>query len=127
MEYVYRALVAAHYTGNGTAADVQNAVNQITQLTGNVWTVLSDDGQTLVLRETSPVNGMFADWPVHAGEVVVIDPSIGIVDRLPVAAFLLRYHRETAIADRTLVRGLNTPAWITALANKLGLIPPAAK
>lgn len=121
MENVSRALVAAQYTGTQSTADVQAACDQITQLTGNVWSVASDNGVTLVLRETNPNNGMFADWPVQAGDVVVIDPSVGIVDRLPLALFLVRYHRENTVADRVLVRGLNTPAWITALKTKLGI------
>lgn len=125
LEYVYRALVAAQYTGSQDAADVAAAAAQITQLTGNVWTVQSDDGQTLVLRETNPVSGAYADWPILAGQVVVIDPSVGIVDRLAAPAFLARYRRANSVADETLVRGINTPAWITALKAKLGL--PAAK
>jgi hypothetical protein len=125
VEQVYRALVAARYTGGQSAADVAAACAQITQLTGNQWTVQSDDGETLVLRETSP-SGHFADWPVLAGQVVVIDPAAGIVDRLPVDKFLLRYRRASVVAEDVLVAGLNSPAWLTALRNKLGL-PLAAK
>jgi hypothetical protein len=121
LEYVYRALVAAQYTGAQGAADVAAAVGQITQMTGNTWSVQSDDGSVLVLRETSPVSGAWADWPILAGQVVVIDPSIGIVDRLAPSAFLARYRRADAVADATLTRGINTPAWITALKGKLGL------
>lgn len=125
LEYVYRALVAAQYTGSQDAADVAAAAAQITQLTGNQWTVQSDDGSVLVLRETNPVSGAYADWPILAGQVVVIDPSIGIVDRLGVSAFLARYRRANTVADETLVRGLNTPAWITALKAKLGIVAKA--
>lgn len=123
MEYVYRSLVAAQYTGGQSAADVAAACAQITQLTGNAWTVLSDDGQTLVLRETNAQGG-HADWPVQAGQVVVIDPSVGIVDRLPADKFQARYLRANYVSDATLTRGLNTPAWITALAGKLGIGVP---
>lgn len=122
MEYVYRALVAAQYTGGQSVADVEAAAKQITQLTGNEWKVLSDDGATLVLRETSPL-GAQADWPVKAGEVVVIDPAVGIVDRLPADKFQARYLRANAVADSTLVRALNTPLWLNALATKLGIVP----
>ncbi len=125
LEYVYRALVAAQYTGSQSTADVEAAVGQITQLTGNIWTVQSDDGNVLVLRETSPISGAFADWAVLAGQVVVIDPSIGIVDRLGVSAFLSRYRRANTVADEVLTRGLNTPAWITALKTKLGIAAKA--
>lgn len=125
LEYVYRSLVAAQYTGNQGAADVAAAAAQITQLTGNQWTVQSDDGQTLVLRETNPTSGAFADWPVLAGQVVVIDPNVGIVDRLGVQAFLARYRRQVNVTEEVLVAGLNNAAWITALRGKLGL--PAAK
>jgi hypothetical protein len=121
LEYVIRTLVAAQYTGQASAAAVAEAAEQITQYTGNTWTVQSDDGSVLVLRETNPTNGAYADWPVLAGQVVVVDPSIGIVDRLSVNAFLARYRRATTVADETLVRGLNTPAWITALKTKLGI------
>ncbi len=125
LEYVYRALVAAQYTGQQSAADVAAAAAQITQFTGNTWTVQSDDGNVLVLRETNPTSGAYADWPVLAGQVVVIDPSVGIVDRLGVQAFLDRYRRANTVADETLVRGLNTPAWITALKTKLGIAAKA--
>lgn len=121
MEHVYRALVAARYTGGQSTADVAAAAARITQLTGNQWTVQSDDGQTLVLRETNPTNGAYADWPVLAGQVVVIDPAVGIVDRLPVQAFLDRYRRGVAMTEEILVAGLNDAAWITALRGKLGL------
>lgn len=121
MEQVYRALVAARYTGGQSAADVTAACAQITQLTGNQWSVQSDNGQTLVLRETNPVNGHFADWPVLAGQVVVIDPAAGIVDRLPVSEFLLRYRRASVVTEDILVAGLNSPAWLAALKVKLGL------
>jgi hypothetical protein len=121
MENVYRALVAAQYTGGQSAADVAAAAAQITQLTGNQWSVLSDDGSTLVLREVNPANGAQAHWPVLAGQVVVIDPGVGIVDRLTPAAFFARYRRGNAIAEEVLLHGLNTPAWITALKQKLGL------
>lgn len=120
MEYVYRALVAAQYTGQQSSADVAAAAAQITQYTGNTWTVQSDDGSVLVLRETG-ATGAWADWPVQAGQVVVIDPSFGIVDRLSLSAFLARYRRANVVADETLTRGINTPAWITALKAKLGL------
>lgn len=125
LEYVYRALVAAQYTGTQGTADVEAAVNQITQLTGNQWAVQSDDGAVLVLRETSPISGAFADWPILAGQVVVIDPNIGIVDRLAAPAFLARYRRANTVADETLTRGINTPAWIAALKTKLGLAAKA--
>ncbi len=127
MESVYRALVAAQYTGTQSAADVAAAAQQITQLTGNTWSVLSDDGQTLVLRETNPSSGAHADWPVQAGQVVVIDPSVGIVDRLSATDFTARYLRASAVADATLTRGVNSPAFITAMAGKLGVTIPPAK
>lgn len=125
LEYVYRALVAAQYTGSQDAAQVAAAAAQITQYTGNVWTVQSDDGQVLILRETNPTSGTHADWPVLAGQVVVVDPAVGIVDRLAVQAFLARYRRQVNVAEDVLVAGLNNAAWITALRGKLGL--PAAK
>jgi hypothetical protein len=121
LEQVYRGLVAAQYTGGQSAADVAAAAAQITQLTGNQWAVLSDDGSILTLRETNPGNGAVADWPIMAGQVVVIDPSIGIVDRLSGAAFTARYRRANAVADEVLTRGINSPAFITALKQKLGL------
>lgn len=121
LEYVYRSLVAAQYTGAQGAADVAAAAAQITQLTGNVWTVQSDDGQVLVLRETNPTSGAHADWPVLAGQVVVIDPAVGIVDRLAVTPFLARYRRQVTVAEEVLVAGLNNTAWITALKSKLGI------
>jgi hypothetical protein len=126
LEYVYRALVGAQYTGTQATADILAACAQISQLTGNQWSVQSDNGQTLVLRETNPVNGAYADWPVLAGQVVVIDPSVGIVDRLPVDKWQARYQRENDILDKALVRGLNSAQWIAALKTKLG-IPAAAK
>ncbi len=125
LEYVYRALVAAQYTGAQSAADVAAAAAQITQYTGNTWTVQSDDGQVLVLRETNPTNGAFADWPVLAGQVVVVDPAIGIVDRIAVQAFLARYRRGITVTEEILVAGLNNAAWITALKGKLGIAAKA--
>lgn len=122
MEYVSRALVAVQYTGSATTADVQAAAGQISQLTGNTWTVQSDDGQTLVLRESNP-SGLWADWAVTAGQVVVIDPSRGIIDRISPAEFSARYLRAVNVSDTTLIRGLNSPAWLTALAGKLGITP----
>ena len=121
LEYVYRALVGAQYTGTQSTADVLAAVQQISQLTGNEWTVQSDDGQVLILRERVPGTSLYADWPVLAGQVVVIDPSVGIVDRLPVSKWSARYQRENDILDKALMRGINSAAFITALKAKLGL------
>lgn len=121
LEYVYRALVGAQYTGTQSTADVLAAVQQISQLTGNEWTVQSDDGQVLILRERVPGTNLYADWPVLAGQVVVIDPSVGIVDRLPVSKWAARYQRENDILDKALMRGINSAAFITALKAKLGL------
>ena len=121
LEFVYRSLVAAQYLGSQSTAEVQSAVNQITQLTGNSWSVVSDDGETLVLRETSAGGNLFADWTVRNGQVVVIDPNVGIVERLSPAAFTARYRRGNAVADEILTRGINSPAFITALKQKLGL------
>lgn len=92
MEFVTRTLIASRYTGNGSAADVHAACMRLTQLTGNSWTVVSDDGSTLVLRETGG-NGLYADWPILAGQVVVVDPNAGIIDRLRPAEFASRYRR----------------------------------
>jgi hypothetical protein len=121
VEYVFRALVAAQYTGTQASADVLAAVQQISQMTGNTWSVQSDDGAVLLLRETGP-SGAYADWPVLAGQVVVIDPGVGIIDRLPAAQFTARYQRFNQVADAVLTRGLNLPTWITALAGKLGIV-----
>ena len=121
LEYVYRALVGAQYTGSQDTAAVAAAAAQITQLTGNVWTVQSDNGQTLILRETNPTSGAYADWPVLAGQVVIIDPAVGIVDRIAVSAFQARYRRAVTVTEETLTAGLNSTPWITALKNKLGI------
>jgi hypothetical protein len=72
---------------------VLEACAELTKLTGNTWTVVSDDGATLVLRETA-ADGRRADWPITAGQVVVVDPSVGIIDRVAGPVFLTRYLRQ---------------------------------
>lgn len=121
LEYVYKALVGAQYTGQASTAAVLEAVQQISQLTGNNWTVQSDDGQVLVLREQAPGSPLYGDWPILAGQVVVIDPTFGIIDRCSVTQFNARYQREVNIIAKVLTAGLNNTQWIAALKTKLGI------
>jgi hypothetical protein len=98
VENVVRTLYAAQYGGGGASAEVLGAVGELTQLTGNTWTVDRVDGDgRLILRETG-VSGLTDLWAVDPGAVVVIDPSVGIVDRLQPAAFFARYGRVSDLA-----------------------------
>lgn len=93
MNRVSRVVNSAQYTG-ANAAEILEMCEQITYYSGNVWTVGSDDGQTLVMRETAPT-GQFADWPVQLGEWVIVAPDVGIVDRITDQLYDVSYKSTT--------------------------------
>lgn len=124
MENVYALQLAAQWTGQDPA-DVQAAVTQLGQVTGNTWAVLSNDGQTLVLRETGRT-GLVADWPMTNGQVIVIEPGSGRVSIISVPDFRARFVREVDIGTAVLTSSLTNAVWLSALAAKLGVTLPAA-
>lgn len=90
MQEVVKALVAAAYDGTAeSAADVLAAVQRITTYSGNEWAIKSDDGTVLILEESNPWQS--AEWPVLAGQTVVVDPGFGILDRISAEQFEARY------------------------------------
>ena len=95
MEYVSRTLAAVQYTG-GNGAEVLTLCQGITQLSGNVWSTDSDDGATLVLKETG-ATGLTAAWPVLAGQWVLLDLSVAITGRFSDAEYRSRYRALDAI------------------------------
>ncbi len=91
MEQVSRRLLAQQYTGTN-AAEVLAMCQTITQYTGNVWSIDSDDGQTLRMRETSGVNPtLWYDWPIMKNQVVIVAPDTGIIARMTQTAYEARY------------------------------------
>jgi hypothetical protein len=115
MESVVRTLYAAQYAGGGASAEVLTAVGELTQLTGNTWSVERVTDAGLILRETGP-SGLTDLWAVANGDVVVVDPSVGIVDRLQPAAFFARYGRVTDLATTVAGALLASPEFVAAVA-----------
>ncbi len=89
MERASRVILSEKYDGtNGQA--ILAMVAAITQYSGNVWTIASDDGAVLRLKETSP-GGLVGDWPIMQGQVVVVAPDTGIIARMSPTAYAARY------------------------------------
>ncbi len=96
MQRVTRVMLAAQYAGDAASAeDVLGMCQQITQYSGNLWSILSDDGATLVLREYNDT--IDAQWPVRAGQWVLVAPDVGILNRMTDAAYKARYHALDSI------------------------------
>ncbi len=96
MQRVSRVLLAERYTGTN-GADVLAMCQQITQYSGNVWTVDSDDGTTLMLRENSPL-GLVGRWPILKDQWCIVAPDTGIVARISDAVYQVRYKTLSSIA-----------------------------
>ena len=122
MERVTRALWAARFTDATSADDIVTMCRKLTNLTGNSWEVASVDAATLALRETG-LSGATADWPIQVGQVVVVDATAGIVDRLRPADFTARYRRESDIQADTRAALLADAAFIAAVAAAVGALP----
>lgn len=95
IEFSSRTIMAVQYTG-ANGAEVLTMCQAVTQYTSNVWSIESDDGQRLVLRETSPA-GLVALWPVELNLWVVVAPDFGIIARLEDAKYKARYRALAAI------------------------------
>lgn len=85
---ISRQLYATQWDGTN-AAEVVAMCNTITQYSGNVWSIESDNGQVLWLREQGA--GLPGFWMIRKDQVVVVAPDFGILDRMPLAAFQGRY------------------------------------
>lgn len=123
MERVTRAFYAARFTDSTSADDVAAMCSKLTNMTGNTWTVQSVSSTVLVLRETSPDGSSYADWPVLAGQVVVVDTTAGIVDRLRPADFLARYRRESDLLADVRAALLADSSFIAAVAAAVKALP----
>jgi hypothetical protein len=96
MQRVSRVLLAEQYTGSN-GADVLAMCQMITQYSGNAWTIDSDNGTTLVLRESSPL-GLVGRWPILKDQWCLVAPDTGIVARMPDAVYQVRYKTLSSIA-----------------------------
>jgi hypothetical protein len=110
MERVTRVLLAERYTG-GNGAAVLEMCQMITQFSGNVWSIQSDDGAMLVLRETNARRA--ADWPVLLGQWCVVAPDTGIVARVPDDLYQASYKSLADLIEAAVKR----PALLNAIAN----------
>ena len=111
MEVVSKTLLATQYQGDATtAADVLAMCQRITPYSGNEWSIASQDSARLVMRETSPVSGLSAPWPITAGQWVVVAPDTGIVARMTAAAYADRYRAFAGIISEAVAANLNTIA-----------------
>ncbi len=104
VDAVSRVLLATQYTG-GNGAAVLAMCQNITQYSGNIWTIDSDDGATLRLRESNPETGAQAMWPVMIGQYCVVAPDTGIIARMAPGAYSARYKTidsivQAAVADQ---------------------------
>lgn len=100
MERVSRVLASAQYNGTN-GAEMLQLVQQITQYSGNTWSVQADDGATLVLRETG-TTGLTADWPCPLAQYVVVDLSLGIIATLAADLYAARYQAIAGIVSTAL-------------------------
>jgi hypothetical protein len=123
MEVVFAKRLAAQWNGQDSN-DVQAALVQLGQVTGNTWSVVSNDGQVLVLRETAPGGMLWADRTMAKGQVIVVDTTTAQIVILSAPDFMARYVRTQDVTTTVLTAGLNNPAWLAALATKLGLPAP---
>ncbi len=99
MEQVSRRLLSQQYLGNNAAA-VLEMCQLITQYSGNLWSIDSDDGQTLRLREENPLfPQLTTDWPVMKNQYVIVAPDTGIIARMSPAAYSARYVPIAAIVQ----------------------------
>lgn len=90
MEYASRTVLAAQFTG-ANGQELLDICQAITQYTGNTWSVdPASTADVLMLRETSPA-GLSAEWPVLAGQWMVVAPDFGIVARTGEAQYRARY------------------------------------
>ncbi len=90
MEYASRTVLAALYTG-ANGQELLDICQAITQYSGNTWSIdPSTSADVLMLRETSP-SGLSAEWPVAAGQVMVVAPDFGIIARTSEAGYRARY------------------------------------
>jgi hypothetical protein len=105
MEYASRTVLAAQFVGTNSQ-ELLDIVQAITQYTGNVWSIHADStAERLVLREMS-ATGAVADWPVLAGQWMVVAPDFGIVARLSDAAYRARYRALDAIINAAVAANL---------------------
>lgn len=117
VDFVSRVLLAAQYTGEN-GSEVLDAVKQVTQYTANEWSVLSDDTETLVLREAQ-ATGLYADWPVQRNQWVIVAPDFGIVARISPESFAMRYRSINSIIDGGIKKAKEDDAFIAAVAQKV--------
>lgn len=108
MDRVSRVVTATQYTGSN-GADVLAMCQAITQYSGNVWSIDSDDGQMLQLREVAPM-GPPALWPVTAGQWVIVAPDTGIIARMPANVYAARYQGLADIVSAAVAANVNVIA-----------------
>lgn len=100
------------YTG-ANSAEVLDAVQKVTPYSGNVWSIVKEDADGLVLLETSPVpHQPAAQWLIVPNTYVVIQPDFGIVARISPAAGAARFNSYVDI--------YSAAASDPAVINKLG-------
>lgn len=124
MEKASRIILSCQYSGSN-AAEILAMCQAITQYSGNVWSIDSDNGVTLRLLEINP-GGLRAYWPITAGQVVVVAPDTGIVARMNPASYSARYQAIAGIvsdAVTTLVTPLVAAEVAKAMYGGFGVAP----
>lgn len=99
VQRVSRILLAEQYTGTN-GADLLAMCQTTMQYTGNTWAIQSDDGQKLVLRESSPIMTSVGLWPITKDQWVLVAPDTGIVARISASQYAARYRTiDGIVAD----------------------------
>lgn len=125
VDSVSRVMMATQYVGtNGT--DVLALVQGITQYSGNVWSVISDDATTVTLLEAGPT--LSAVWTVTVGQWVVCDMSFGIIAILGADKYAVRYNQiSTVVAEAIRDAGSIGVANVPALSAGIIAVPVQIK
>lgn len=114
MKKVRRRLVAETYTGSNSA-DMLAMVQEITQYSGNSWSIKSETPEALVLLEDNPDKPIDGEWVIKPGTFVLVAPDTGIVNMLPAEKAIARYTDD----DLTFMEAVGNPAVISALSAAL--------
>ncbi len=88
MENVVKTTVACQWTGENSA-EVLQTVQSVTPVSGNIWSIVSEDEWTLTLRETNGFN--YGNWLLYLNQWIVVTPSFGVEARLSDTEYRAQY------------------------------------